>query len=588
MTEHTDDESVLRDWLSVLARQKWIVLLAVTVVPLFAFAASRGQERMYQASSTVLVNEQNPTAQALNLASTAPASPPDRYVATQAKLARVGSVAAMAVKAAHLRDHTAAALLANSTVSADLTSDLLTFSVTDHDPAAAVKLANAYAQQFTLYRRALDGAGLSATIADARRKLGALLAAGNGGSVLSRRLRATVRELEQLQTLQAVGSSAAVVGAAGSTSLVQPRTKRNVILGVIVGLALGIAVAFIREVLDTRVRTADELQARLGMPLLGQVPKPDRRTVQSRQLATLTEPTSASTEAFRITKNRLEFSQLEHGVGSIVITSPRADEDKSTTAANLAVVLAQSGQHVILVDLNLRDPRIGRLFGLPDLGLTDVATSVELADALNVVDIYSDRLDADPGRLEVLTAGEPPPDPGEFLLSSFVAEALAALDKRCDVLLIDTPPVLAVGDAMTIAKHTDAVILVAAVNRVRRDTLIETRHQLDGCAAMKLGVIATGGYAAERGSYPQRLRTALTATRSEHARSKRLLATPSARLVREAAKKLVAAISVSAISVRALLSTRTRRNGRGSGVPERARAADRTELQDGPQQVPDV
>ena len=101
MTEQSDDESVLRDWLSVLARQKWIVLLAVTVVPLFAFAASRGQERMYQASSTVLVNAQNPTAQALNLASTAAASPPDRYVATQAKLARVGSVAAMAVKAAH-------------------------------------------------------------------------------------------------------------------------------------------------------------------------------------------------------------------------------------------------------------------------------------------------------------------------------------------------------------------------------------------------------------------------------------------------------------------------------------------------------
>jgi hypothetical protein len=95
---------------------------------------------------------------------------------------------------------------------------------------------------------------------------------------------------------------------------------------------------------------------------------------------------------------------------------------------------------------------------------------------------------------------------------------------------------------------------------------------------MKLGVIATGGYAAERGRYPQRLR----------ARSKRLLATPSALLVREAAKKLVAAISASAASVKALLSTWTRRDGRGSGVRERARAADRSELQEGPQQVPDA
>ena len=99
-------------------------------------------------------------------------------------------------------------------------------------------------------------------------------------------------------------------------------------------------------------------ETRLGMPLLGQVPKPDRRPVHSQQLATLTAPTSASTEAFRIIKNRLEFAQLEQGVGSIVITSPREDEAKSTAAANLAVVLAQSGQHVILVDLNLRDPTV--------------------------------------------------------------------------------------------------------------------------------------------------------------------------------------------------------------------------------------
>ena len=88
-------------------------------------------------------------------------------------------------------------------------------------------------------------------------------------------------------------------------------------------------------------------------------------------------------------------------------------------------------------------------------------------------------------------------------MSHFVAEALAALDERCDLLLINTPPVLAVGDAMTVAKHTDAVILVARVNRVRRETLVETRHVLDGSAAMKLGVIATVGGAARRVDFAQ-------------------------------------------------------------------------------------
>ena len=131
---------------------------------------------------------------------------------------------------------------------------------------------------------------------------------------MSRRLAATEGDLEELQTLQAAGSSAAVVGPALSASLVQPQTKRNVLLGVIVGLALGIALAFIRESLDTRVRSADEFRARLGLPLLGQVPKPDRRLAESRQLATLTERTSSSSEAFRILTNRLEMLQLEHDV----------------------------------------------------------------------------------------------------------------------------------------------------------------------------------------------------------------------------------------------------------------------------------
>ena len=101
MTEHPDDESVLRDRLRILSRQKWIVLLAVTAVPLVAVVASRGQQHLYQGSATVLVNQQNATAQALNL-SAAVTAPPDRYAATQAKLARAGTVANMAVNAAKL------------------------------------------------------------------------------------------------------------------------------------------------------------------------------------------------------------------------------------------------------------------------------------------------------------------------------------------------------------------------------------------------------------------------------------------------------------------------------------------------------
>jgi polysaccharide biosynthesis transport protein len=506
LTERRDDGSVLRDWFSLLRRQRLIVLTALVVVPLVAFTVSRRQQHLYQASATVLVNEQNPVAQALNRAP-AVTTPPDRYAATQAKLARVGTVAATAVKEAGVPNRTASELLANSSVGADQTADLLRFSVTDPVPNAARKLATAYARQFTQFRHELDNAALAAAIADTRRKLDAHVVSGGRGSLMYRQLSAIERDLEELQALQPASSGAAVVDTAGGASLVRPRTKRNIMLGVIVGLALGIALALIREALDTRVRSADELPALLGVPLLGRVPLSNRHRAQSRRLAALSEPKGSSTDAFRMLAQRLEALQLEHCARSIVITSPCDGEERSVTAANLAVTLAQSGRHVTLVDLDLRDPSIDRLFGLrPRFGVSDLAKGVDLTSALTVVDLPGARR----GILEILTSGHPPHDPGEFLLSDDVPEALGVLESRCDALLIDSPPAPAVGDAATIAGYTDAVILVAAVNRVRRETLIDTRRVLDGCRAQELGVIATTGSPTEAGGYLQRARSALT------------------------------------------------------------------------------
>ena len=263
-SEHrVEDESVLRERLSMLGRQKWIVLLAVIVVPLIAFVVSGSQRRLYQASVTVLVSEQNPTAAALNLTA-ATSSPPDRYATTQAALARAGIVAQMAVRAAKVPGRTAGELLANSSVSAKPNADLLAFSVSDPVPAVAERLAFAYATQFKVYRHRLDTETLTVALAEVRRRLDSIAASGATESPLFRSLTDSYRALQSLQTLQVAGASTMVLGRAGGASLVQPKTSRNLILGILVGLALGIGLAFLREALDTRVHSADELQARLG------------------------------------------------------------------------------------------------------------------------------------------------------------------------------------------------------------------------------------------------------------------------------------------------------------------------------------
>jgi polysaccharide biosynthesis transport protein len=537
----------------MLGRQKWIVLLAVIVVPLIAFVVSSSQRRLYQASVTVLVSEQNPTAAALNLTA-ATSSPPDRYATTQAAVARAGIVAQMAVRAAKVPGRTAGELLANSNVSAKPNADLLAFSVSDPVPAVAEKLAFAYATQFKVYRHRLDTETLAVALAEVRRRLNTIATSGATESPLFRSLTDSYRALQSLQTLQVAGASTLVLGPAGGASLVQPKTSRNLILGILVGLALGIGLAFLREALDTRVHSADELQARLGLPLLGHLPKPDRRLAQAdgraaraepagsanagalrlletnldalrawwrqrapdteselepgppqpEQLATLSEPTGPDAEAFRILRANLDIRLVWQDVGSILVTSMAQGEGKSTTAANLAVTVARSGRHVILVDLDLRHPGIDRFFDLGDRpGLTNVAEGeVDLVDALSAVDVRPSSSGTNAGVLEILTVGPTPSDPGEFLSSSFVPDALAALAARCDLLMIDTPPLLAVSDAMTIATRTDALILIAGVSQVRRATLAETRRVLETCPAFTLGFIATGSNGG--GRYPYR------------------------------------------------------------------------------------
>jgi tyrosine-protein kinase len=592
LSERSDDASVLRDWLSVISRQRWIVLLAVTVAAVLAFAASHSQQRLYQASATVLVNEQNPTtSEALNL-STPPASPPDRYAATQAKLARVGAVADLAVKMHGPPLRTATALLANSSVSADPTNDLLTFSVTDPVPKVAVTLANRYGRAFTVYRHRLDTAALSAALRDTQRKLDAIVASGGGTSALFRRVQSTQSDLEDLQTLEGAGSSAQLVGAAGTASLVQPKTRRNVILALIAGLALGIALAFIRETLDRRVRSADELRELLGVPLLGHVPRSGSRVVLRGDLTTLFEPVGPSTEAFRILKNNLEISQLEHHAGSIAITSTSEHDGAPAAAANLAVVLARSGRHVILVDLDLRRPRVAGLFGLDDpVGLTSIAPGVSPVDALWKVNAQPDGSIAHSGTLELLPVGPRPFDPGEFLVSSVVTETLEVLEERADLLLIVTPPLLASGDAMTIAPHADALIIVAGIDRARPEALVETRRVLERCPTFTLGVIATGGKAMKRGNRREALRSVHRSMRNGYGAGQRLLAGPAAGRVADASRRLVGEISApirsSIRSVRRGPATEGR-EARRAGAPELpAKNGRRPEVHERAQQVRD-
>jgi Mrp family chromosome partitioning ATPase len=221
----------------------------------------------------------------------------------------------------------------------------------------------------------------------------------------------------------------------------------------------------------------------------------------------IASPQSAEAEAFRMLRANLEFVNLDRGARSIMVTSALEKEGKSTTVANLAVALARAGQKVALVDLDLRRPLLAKFFGIAasQPGVTNVvAGSSTLEEALvEIVRLPGGRNggssadgngagSSNAGVLTVLPSGPAPRDPGEFVNTSQLKSALEQLTGMFDLVLIDTPPLLSVGDAMALSASVDAMIAVARLSVLRRQNLNELARALETCPTIKLGVVITG------------------------------------------------------------------------------------------------
>jgi polysaccharide biosynthesis transport protein len=507
----------LRDYLGVVRRHKWIILMCVVLFPLAAVALSLRQQRLYEATAEVLISHQNLAASLGGLQQDFTEA--DRLAQTQASLARVPEVAKRAIAAARVTSLTADELLNDSRVSTQPNADLLDFSVTNRSRTLAERLATAYAQSFSTYQRELDSAAYASARRDVEAQMAQLRAAGAQGSGLYAELVSKRKQLRTLETLQT--SSAVLVRRPDSAHQVQPRPVRNGILGFVLGLGLGIGLAFLRHALDTRVRSSEEVAERLHLPLLARLPEPPKRLRAKGQLVMLEDPQSGNAEPFRILRTNTEFVNLERETRTIMVTGAMDQEGKSTTVANLAVSFARAGRRVILVDLDLRRPILHRFFAIETgPGLTDVALGhAGIDQALVPVPITEGRsreAAQSPngqgrllGSLAVLPAGPVPPDPGEFVGTGALIELLESLERRAEIVLLDTPPLLHVGDAITLSAKVGGMIVVINLARIRRPVLAELQRVLASCPAEKLGFVLAGadreeGYGYESYGYYER------------------------------------------------------------------------------------
>ena len=271
-----------------------------------------------------------------------------------------------------------------------------------------------------------------------------------------------------------------------------PNILRNLGGGLIFGLVLGIGIAVLRQLLDTKVRRAQDVRAITDSPILGVVAfdqKVPRHPVILRD-----EPLAAASEAVRSLRTNLQFIDVTNRPKSIVITSSIPGEGKSTMAINLAASLADTGARVILVDADLRRPSIAEYAGIEgSVGLTTVL--IGRADVEDVVQPMGTTT------LDLLPAGQLPPNPSELLGSPAMAGLLDRLTTSYDTVLLDSSPVLPVTDAAVLSKQAGGALIIVGADRIHRPQLQETLGSLQTAGAHVLGIVINKVDRREAGTY---------------------------------------------------------------------------------------
>jgi capsular exopolysaccharide synthesis family protein len=387
-------------------------------------------------------------------------------------------------------------------------STLLTITVQDADPAWAAAIANALAANVIGASPAIQGreSDEQATIDADLVATHAQIDVTQAEVVrLAGRSAPTPADLTRLDTLQArlislrsiyaallsfsSGNSSNLLSvlepAVAPVAPVSPKPLLNTLVAMLVGLLIALGVVSVIEYLDDAVKDPEVVEEVAGLSTLGTIPKikGDRGRSEIYRLATLLYPRSAAAEAYRTLRTNIEFASLDEPVRTLLITSAGTGEGKTVTAANLAVVFAQTGWRVLLVDADLRKPGAHLIFNLPN---TDGLTTLLRSDELSLDTIAQP---TEIAGLRVLTTGQLPANPAELLGSHRMRKVLDRLIADADLLILDGPPLRAVTDSAILSSLVDGTLLVIDASRSQRPAVRQGREALERAGAHVLGAV---------------------------------------------------------------------------------------------------
>jgi tyrosine-protein kinase len=492
MTDHsrtTDLEHVLR----ILRRRRRLILLCMLGVAASALFFSLLQEKQYSAKAALLFRDPA-LDQTLFQANSAPPPNPQRQAATNERLAAQPEVARRTA------DRFGAELTASDVrdkieVASEGESDVVAVTATDHDARLAAGLANVYVAEFIALRRDADRAVIRGAQSLVRERLREITARNR------RALQSRADDLKILGALQ-TGKAEIVQQASIPSSPSSPKPIRNGLLGLILGLLLGLGLAFLLERLDRRIKDPRELEETYGLPVLATITESQALGTTSTRNGNGSVIPGPEWEAFRKLRAKLRYFSVDREIKSVLVTSAAPEEGKTTVASNLALAAAIGGKgRVLLIEADLRKPTLARRYHLsPVPGLSELLThNIEVEEAVQSLSLPSWWNGSRP--LEVIVAGEVPPNPSELLESRRMSELLTDLGSVYDFVVVDTPPVAVVSDAMPIVGSVDGVIVVSWIGVSTRDGAIHLKRDLESLRAPTLGVVVNRVKAGAEGYY---------------------------------------------------------------------------------------
>jgi polysaccharide biosynthesis transport protein len=520
----------LRDYLVVFRRQLALIV-AITLLGAAAAAAYTFRRTpVYDSTATVLVR-------AITTNAFDPGSKIDQQLNmfNQRQLAQSEPVAGVAAKTLKT-SATPAQLLEHVQVDVPSNSQILRIHYRDTVPATAQKGADAFAKAYLAFREAdartqasvsqksiqkdIDRLNKQASaaekaIADPNATSGDRQAAQARLTSLNNRIQQLNLQLNGYLSLDFTPGTVIAAAALPSTPA-DPNHRLDVGIGLLVGLFLGVVLAFVRDRTDDRLRGREDLAERLDRPVLATIPPLSKRVREEgklrwhrrhrNSLVTLEQPNSPAAESYRTLRTRMARLAAQLDINSVMVVSAGVGEGKSTTAANLAVVLAETGKDVLLVSADLRRPRVHQFFGLPNkTGLSNLLTDgsppdkrrTPLADGKQMA---SELWSVAPN-LWVMLSGPLPAHPSALMDSDAMRQFLKEQRDLFDFIILDCPPALVVADALALAPLVDAVLVVADARESDRDQVSRLKEELEQVGGRVVGAVLNRSKEAGEAAY---------------------------------------------------------------------------------------